>query len=75
MIGAGDIKLLSVAGYLLGFDGLINCLLKIAVFAVILVIIAFLKKSIISKSFPNSIEPLPLAVAISLGITVGILGG
>lgn len=75
MIGAGDIKLLSVAGSILGYEKMIDCLLMILIFAVILVILNMHKRIINKSKGLSEIESIPLAVAISFGIIVGVLGG
>lgn len=73
-IGAADIKLLSVAGLYLGIDKMLDCLQWIMIFAIFLAVVS-IAKAIWKKQFPHSIEAFPLAVAIALGISVGILGG
>lgn len=75
MIGAGDIKLLSVAGCYLGFSYMIKCLLPILFFSVILSVIEII------RSIPNltkgifSFRKFPLTISIMLGITTTIIGG
>lgn len=73
-IGAADIKLLSVAGLYLGIDKMLDCLRWIMIFAIFLAGIS-IAKAIRKKQSLHSIEAFPLAVAIALGISAGILGG
>lgn len=76
MIGAGDIKLLSVCGCILGFDYMINCLLPIMAFSILLSAISIIIGIIqYLKTQEYKLQKIPLAVAIALGIIVKIVGG
>ena len=75
MIGAGDIKLLSVLGSILGMGKMIQCIIPILSFSVLLSCLSIISCYYHRKRGEKIDKRIPLVVAIALGVTVNLMGG
>lgn len=73
MIGAGDIKLLSVLGCLLGIEKIMQCIIPIVIVAVIIAILSCCAELFKGKSIKG--HQIPMVVAITIGVITKLVGG
>ncbi len=68
LCGAGDVKLMMLAGFYLGLDVLLNCLPAVTALSVLFIVAV----GIVEKSNPKQIE-IPVAVPVFLGVIPTVL--
>ena len=73
MIGAGDIKLLSVLGCLLGIEKIIHCIIPIVIISAIITILSCSIELFKGQSIKA--HKIPMVVAIAIGVIMKLVGG